>query len=200
MRFATSRRWIAALALAALAGCGRGEAAETDARAVPVDSARPMKLALDAFRAGLPPTRELGGSYAADRDSLVRRFVSALERSDTAAFMPMMMSRAEFAWLFYEHDPQSKPPYELPPEVMWMQGMQQGERGIARALRDHGGRALALAGYACERQEPRGAARLWTGCLLDLRREDGSREKVRLFGGILEHGGRYKFSSYANDL
>ncbi|HEV7591064.1 MAG TPA: hypothetical protein VGO40_23340 [Longimicrobium sp.] len=189
------RRPIVALALAALAaGCrGRGEG-EAQA-AVRVDSARPVPQALAGFRAGLPRVSELGGAYAGDRDALVRRFVAALEASDSAAFMPMTLSRAEFAWLYYETDPQAKPPYELPPELMWSQGMQQGERGISRALERFGGRPLAFRGYACAREDDRRALRVWTGCRLLL----GSAE-VRLFGGIVEIGGRYKILSYANDL
>ncbi|HKP74484.1 MAG TPA: hypothetical protein VJT67_03025, partial [Longimicrobiaceae bacterium] len=135
-----------------------------------------------------------------NRDSLVRRFVAALESADSAAFMPMMLSRAEFAWLYYETDPQAKPPYELPPELMWTQQMQQGERGISRALGRYGGRPLAFRGYACARDEARGPNHVWTDCRLSVAGADGNRAEVRLFGGIVERGGRYKLLSYANEL
>ena len=195
-----SRRPIVALTLAALAAGCRG-AGEGEARAaVRVDSARAVPQALTAFRAGLPRVSGLGGAYAGDRDALVRRFVAALEASDSAAFMPMMLSRAEFAWLYYETDPQAKPPYELPPGLMWSQAMQQGEKGISRALERFGGRPLAFRGYTCAREEVRAPNRVWTGCRLDVVSTDGARAKVRLFGGIVERGGRYKILSYANDL
>jgi hypothetical protein len=195
-------RRIAIFALAAhvgLAACGRGAPREADA-AVRVDSARAVPQALARFREGLPEARELGGGYAADRDTLVRRFVAALERADTAAFMPMMLSRAEFAWLVYPDDPQSRPPYELPPELMWFQSMQQGEKGIGRALTRFGGRPLDFRGYACAKDEPRGSSHVWSGCTLDIALADGTRSRVRLFGGIVERGGRYKLVSYANEL
>jgi hypothetical protein len=182
-----------------VAGCREGGAGEARA-AVRVDSARTVPQALTAFRAGLPETRALGGAFATDRDTLVARFVRALERADTAAFMPMMMSRAEFAWLYYATDPQARPPYELPPELMWAQTMAQGEKGISRALGRFGGRPLAFRGYACARDERRGPNRVWSGCALDLATADGIRARVRLFGGIVERGGRYKIVSYANEL
>jgi hypothetical protein len=193
-----SRRAVLVLALA-VGACRGGDAGGASA-AVPVDSARPATRALAAFRAGLPETRELGGAYATERDSLVARFAQALQRADTAAFMPMMMSRAEFAWLYYPYDPQSRPPYELPPELMWEQTMAQGERGITRALQRFGGRPLQHRGYACGQEAVRGPNRVWTDCRLDVLDAAGRRVKVRLFGGIVEHGGRFKLLSYANEL
>ncbi|HEX8904865.1 MAG TPA: hypothetical protein VF771_08500 [Longimicrobiaceae bacterium] len=196
-----SRRACIALALAAAAVAGCRGAGDGEARAaVRVDSAQAIPRALAGFRRGVPETRELGGAFADSRDSLVARFAAALERADTAAFMPMMMDRAEFAWLYYDTDPQSKPPYELPPDLMWMQMMQQGEKGISRALGRFGGRPLAYRGYACEREYERGENRVWTLCRVDVADRDGRRAKPRLFGGIIERGGRYKIFSYANEL
>lgn len=193
-------RWIATLAMAALsAGCRGGGEGEARA-AVRVDSARPVPQALAEFRAGIPSVGELSGGFADGRDALVRRFVAALEASDSAAFMPMTLSRAEFAWLYYETDPQAKPPYELPPELMWSQAMQQGEKGISRALERFGGRSLAFRGYACAREEDRAPNRVWTDCRLDVATADGARVNVRLFGGIVERAGRFKILSYANEL
>jgi len=195
-------RSIAALAAAMMmltAACRGGGAAEARA-AVPVDSARPIPQALAQFRAPLPPVRELGGAFAENRDTLVRRFVAALEAADSAAFTPMMMNRAEFAWLYYETDPQAKPPYELLPDLMWSQTLQQGERGISRALTRFGGRALAYRGYTCAHDAARGPNHVWTDCRLSVVDADGNRIDVRLFGGILERGGRFKLLSYANEL
>ena len=194
------RRWMAILLGAGvMAGCRGGAAGEADA-AVRVDSARAIPRALAEFRGQVPEVRELGGAYTVDRDSLVARFVAALERSDTAAFAPMAMSAAEFAWLYYADDPQAKPPYELPPDVMWFQRVEQGERGMSRALQRFGGRPLAYRGYACADSARLGANRVWRDCRVDVVGKDGTRAKVRLFGGIVERGGRYKLLSYANEL
>jgi len=195
----TSRKAAALLLLATTAGCHAGRGGQAEA-AVRVDRARAVPRALAEFRRGLPETRELGGGFTTDRDSLVSRFVAALEQSDTAAFMPMTMSRAEFAWLYYADDPQSKPPYELPPDIMWYQRMQQGERGIIRALQKFGGRPLAYRGYACEDSARLGENEVWTQCRLDVTDGEGNRVKARLFGGIIQRGGRYKLVSYANEL
>lgn len=193
---------LALLLLLASSACGRGEAREgTPPPAAPVDSARATREALARFRAETPGTAaELGGAFATDRDTLVARVVRALERADTLAFEPMAVNRAEFAYLYYESNPQSRPPYELPPELMWMQMLEHNRKGVLRALDRFGGKPLGLRGYACEGEERQGENRVFTGCILRLRPEGGDTVSIRLFGAIIERGGRYKVLSYANDL
>jgi hypothetical protein len=200
-------RSLLALAGAAslLAACGRGDAREA-APAAPVagvvDSAFTPAQALARFRAETPgaPVTALDDGSAPSRDSLVARFVVALERGDSAAFAPMLLTRREFADVYYETDPQALPPYELPPETMWMQMQSHSAQGLGRALLKYGGRPLGFHGYRCEGERVQGENRISTGCVLELRPRGGEPVTVRLFGGVMERGGRYKFLSYANGL
>src|SRR5512133_2202813 len=65
-----------------------------------VDSAVPRAEALARFQRASPHAGALSGG-AASRDELVRRFVQAVEGADTAALRRMVLSRGEFAFLYY---------------------------------------------------------------------------------------------------
>jgi hypothetical protein len=205
-----------ALTLAASA-CGRGEGteegarmevetppaterAETRRRPVHVDSVFPIEEEIRRFRATLDeqPTRLRGG--ASSRDSLVARFIRALERRDSVTLAEMHLSAAEFGYLYYPYTRYTREPYELKPALLWFQIQNASSRGITRALRDLGGRSLGYVDYRCE-QEPEvlGEGRSWSGCRVRCQ-VGGNTVEVRLFGSIFEREGHYKFISYANDL
>jgi hypothetical protein len=157
--------------------------------------------ALNRFRGGLgaPPTG-LGAGASESRDALVERYVRALEDADTAAFGPMQVVPAEFAWLYYPHSRYVRPPHALDADVVWLLIAENARKGMLRALREYGARPLDYSSYRCA-DEPTdvGPTRLWDGCVLDVWL-DGAAVTMRFFGTILEHEGRFKFLSYANDL
>jgi hypothetical protein len=108
------------------------------------------------------------------------------------------MDRGEFAHFFYAASPQSRPPYELPPEILWMQITQQSDRGFRRMMERFGGSSrVRAAGWECARKERQGRDRVWSRCTVRIER---SARPMPLFGGIWEHGGAYKFVSYSNAL
>jgi len=211
-------KWIAIVLLLALAACERtagatsapaasaaeaAVAATTAVAAPPPDSApsSDMEAALGRFRQmiGHAPLR-LGGAAASSRAALVERFIRAVETADTAAFATMMISRAEFAWLYYPHTNYMRPPYEMDPAVLWTLQVQNAEKGINRTLREYGGKPLGLAGHRCAAEPATaGPNRVWQDCVIDLD-FDGETVTLRLFGSILERDGRFKFMSYANNL
>jgi hypothetical protein len=45
-----------------------------------------------------------------------------------------------------------------------------------------------------------GENRIWGGCTATMREGGGAPVTAKLFGAILERGGRFKILSYANDL
>lgn len=202
---------IAPVLLLALAGCNLAdqqvEAAETPARErapVHIDSILPIEEEIRRFQATVPeaPSELLGGEGS--RDALVRRFATALEQGDTATLRQLVISPAEFAYLYYPHTRYTAPPYELPPGLLWFQMQNRGSRGLARALARHADNPehrLALTGYRCNPDpEIEGENILWTGCLVERELPRGERASERLFGRILERDGRFKFLSYANEL
>jgi len=204
---------VAPAIIALLCACGERERTEKDAgdptaadstavtaKPLPIDSALGNVELLRRFRADIatPPSALSGG--ARSRDELVRRFVRALETSDTAAINDMLLRRAEFAYLVYPTARLSQSPYDLDPQMMWRQMIEGGEKGIERALRNHGGRPFGFAGYDCPAPSTEGANSLWGACTLRRRQTAGEPARIRLFGSIIERDGTFKFVSYANDL
>ena len=74
-----------------------------------MDSLLPPEEALRRFREGLPVVAGLAGG-APSRDSLVRLFVGAVGRRDAALVNRLIVSRAEFAHLYYPSSPLREPP------------------------------------------------------------------------------------------
>jgi hypothetical protein len=177
----------------------RSERHSDSAAGVVIDSIFPLEEALRRFRTGIPRTTELQGG-ALSRDALVERFALAVRERDSVALREMVLSRAEFAWLYYPTSVFSREPYYQMPQLTWFLNTEDSRKGITRVLERFGGADPGIAGYAC-RIGPRsdGGLTFWDACLVELELE-GERRRLRLFGSIVELGGRYKFYSYANDL
>ena len=196
------RTAFAALAGALLAACGAAPAppAADTAPAGVVDSTFAPEESLRRFRAGLSEPAALSGG-AASREALVRGFVAALARRDTAAVVAMHLTRAEFAWLYYPHAPLSRPGRYLDPQTTWLLLRLESEKGLTRLMQRLGGTGAAFAALHCE-PEPtlQGPNRLWEQCRAQLRGAPAGFRAQRLFGTIVERDGRFKFVSYKTDL
>jgi hypothetical protein len=191
---------MAAILLAATA-CTDGEASGTrpPPGGVVIDSALPIEEALQRFREGRAEPAGLRGG-AADRESLVRALVAALERRDTAGLRALALDAEEFAWLYYPSSPMSRPPYQLAPDLMWMQLQGQSEKGASLLLSDRAGGPLGYVGHRCESERAEGENRIFGHCVLRRVSAQGDTVEERLFGLIVARGGVYKFVSYANKL
>ena len=203
-----SRLTVSAALAAALAGCDVGpdvaDASPVDSLKLRpgyvVDSIFPMDEMLRRFRSDLGDARASLTHGASSRDALVRELVEALAANETRSLQRLRVDRAEFAWVYFPASPFAAPPYELPPEILWLQIDAESSKGLSRAMRAVGNGSSYM-DHACA-PEPResGRTRLWDGCTVRWRRADGAEERSQLFGSILEHGGRFKFVSYANPL
>ncbi|MGE0352681.1 MAG: hypothetical protein AB7I33_04675 [Gemmatimonadales bacterium] len=183
-----------AVGLLLLAACDR-------ARPNPVDeNLLTREEAVARFRADLPEVTALGGG-APTRDSLVAVFVHALEAGDTAALRRMTLTPAEFIWLYYPSTPQSLPPYDLRPGLMWFMLEANGNRGFRHLLAERAGADLGYVGYRCEGQpSPEGENTVWGPCLLRRVIAPGDTTEERLFGLVIRRGDQVKFVSYTNKL
>jgi len=175
--------------------------AVADAAPVPgtyVDSILPPEEEMRRFREGLAaPALLEGGRWS--REALVRAFVRAVERADTAAVRGMIVSRAEFAYLYYPSTGFSRPPRRMSPALLWFLTMQESEKGIGRLFERRGGQTLGYVSSTCAaRPRIEGGNRLWERCTVTLRR-GGQVKTERLFGTIIERDGLFKFLSYKNE-
>lgn len=194
------------IAAALLVGaCGERPTSRNEAGTLPaappsvVDSALGQDVALIRFQAGSSthPTTLRGGRPS--REALLAEVVQALAESDTAAFEPIAMDRAEFAHLYFSTSPVAKPPYELPPALAWMQIQETNRKSVFRSLGAYGGKDLRFLGYRCA-PDPmvQGANRIWHDCVVTMRSGSDTLD-ARLVGGIIERGGVFKVLSYASD-
>lgn len=165
-----------------------------------VDSARSVEEELAAFRAGLAPVAGLAGA-APSREALAERVLGALARRDTAALARLALTRAEFAWLVYPDSRYTRPPFRQPPGLVWLQVQRGGGlTALHRLVQKAGGARRTLVGVACDpTPEPSGAARLWRGCRVTAAGAQGDTLRARLFGVVVEHGGRFKVANYATE-
>lgn len=192
---------VAACALAvAMTACGPAAAADRDPPATAGEGGAPVPIdsALTLFRADLAPVASLrGGSTSID--SLLARLIAAVVRTDTVALRELVMSRAEFAWLYYPTSPFVRTPTKQEPALAWFLHLQASTKGATRLFNRYGGSDLALLANTCAPPKAMGENRLWDDCtqVISVR---GDTSVIRLFGGMLERDGRYKIFSYTNDL
>lgn len=199
---------VVAAAAFGVAACDRGVSADdADASATAaasagvVDSALPIDTLLHRFRATIPdtPTVLTGGESSPER--LTRALLAALESHDTATVRRLVLSRAEFAWLYYPHTIFTRPPYEMGPELLWLQISANSEKGAVRLLRRYGGSPLRLDALLCpDSVQQEGPNTVTAGCRVRFSAADSAARDLRLFGSLLNRDGRYKFVSYANEL
>lgn len=116
------------------------------------------------------------------------------------ALRAMILTKAEFGWIYYPTAREANPPYALAPDLMWFTHDGRSEQGIRAALEIRGGRQLHYLRHQCA-VPPRieGENRLWGFCTL-IRLEGRDTVGEQLFGLILERAGVFKFVSYANQL
>ncbi len=205
MTFRTTARLL--VAGAALLGACVGDArsatppAAAEAPGGVVDSALPIPVLLDRFRATTADTPAVLRGGAESPRALTVALLGAVARHDTATLRALVMSRAEFAWLYYPHTRFTAPPYELGPELVWLQLGAASETGAVRLLARYGGSALRLDALTCDDSvRIEGPNRIIGGCRVRFASGDSAARELRLFGALLNRDGRYKFLSYANDL
>lgn len=172
-------------------------AADTAFRPSHVDSVVPREVALERFRQQTPRVDTLSDG-ASSRDELVRRWVKAVETRDTTELSRLLMTRAEFAWLYYPTNPQGLPPYDLGPQLMWFMNVENSNKGLTRMLEDRGGRPMHFLGYRCEEKTSKeGENEVYGPCLVRRLQAPGDTVEERLFGLVLERRGRWKFVNYS---
>ncbi|WP_396207948.1 hypothetical protein [Gemmatimonas sp.] len=165
-----------------------------------VDSIIPVAEALQRFRADLPKQDTLSHA-SASRGALVQRLAAALMASDTSALNAMVLSRAEFAWLFYEDSPLSRPPYEAPPALLWSQILVGSDDGARQLVNRLGGKTITVSAFTCPNPpEVEGRHTLHKRCTVRFSVPGEKPLEGNLFGSIIERDGRFKFIGLGNRI
>jgi hypothetical protein len=178
-----------------------GPAEASASRPVHVDSVFSLDEELRRFRAELPDSAAWLEGGADSVDALVAAFSAALENLDVPALGELVMTPAEFAYLYYPTTRFSSPPYTMSPALVWFQLENYGSKGLNRALARYGGRPLRAVDHTCpDPPQQEGENLIRHGCTIRRIDEAGDTVGTSLFGAILERDGRFKFISYANRL
>lgn len=192
------------LLAAAIVACDPAPARVADTADTPsagvIDSIIPMDEALRRFRAELPEVSRLEGG-ASSRDSLVAAFMHAVQANDSVQIRRILVSQAEYAYLYFPSSIYMNKPYELAPALAWFLNVQNSEKGITRVIRRLAGHDLAFESYSCAEEATEGENSFWRECTVAYR-DPQTRAPVtrRIFGTIMERDGVFKFLTYANDF
>lgn len=190
-----------AVLLMTVVACSDGQAATRLAHSPSpgvVDSVLPREVSLARFLSGLDRPDGLDGG-ASTASGLIRKFSDAITVGDTAALGRLLVSRAEYGFLYYPTSVYAKKPYELSPDVAWLLSSGENAKALRRLVQRLGGRAISLAGLECEQTQAQGANVVHSECSVGV--IDGNRSgRERLFRSVIEHRGQFKFLSYAGDF
>jgi hypothetical protein len=190
---------VVGLVAVVVASCGDPE--RPPETATVVDSILPIEEEVRRFQATIPEAPAALSGGAESLDALVDRFVRAVEAADTAAMAPLVLTRAEFGYLYYPHTRFTRDPYQLSPSLLWFQIENGQSRGLTRLFQRFWGRPMGALGHRCEerpRQDEKN--REWEECRLLLAGAAGDTVSMRLFGSVLQRGGVFKFVSLSNEL
>ena len=191
-----STLWLVLLSL--LAACPPADRAAVRAEEA-VDSARSREEALAQFRTGLPEVTALDGG-AESRDALFAAVVRGIETGDSTALASLVLSRAEYAWLYYPTSAQGLPPYDLAPGLYWFMLEGRNRQGISFLLRERAGKPLRVVGYECgPTVTTEGANHLHGPCVIRRLQAPGDTVTERFFSQIIERDGRFKVVAYYGD-
>ncbi|HJU89522.1 MAG TPA: hypothetical protein VJ672_09025 [Gemmatimonadaceae bacterium] len=173
-----------------------GDRAEASSKSTAAHTATPsLEAGLAQFRRDLPVAVELRGGETS-REALVRRFLTAVARNDTNDVRAMLMSRSEFAYLYYPTSPFAT---RQQAGLWWFLNIENSRTGITRAFARLAAQPLRYVGHECAASVPDGKSFTHDHCQVTFA-VGRDTTTLRLFGSILEHGGRYKFMGYGNDF
>lgn len=167
-----------------------------------VDSLFTPEEDLRRFRAtvtGEPPRTLTGG--APSTDALLRQYWSLLTTSDTLAMTDLVVSRGEYAYLYFPFSREAAA--HMPPAAGWELILAQSGRGLTRALL-HAEAArtqrATVVGTVCS-GAPRlvGGGRLYGPCGIILRRAEGT-DTLWIAKSLFVRDGVHKLLGLQNEL
>jgi hypothetical protein len=157
-----------------------------------------LLLVAAAGCAGSDKPIPLAPSYGS-KDAAVTAFLQALAARDRATLAAQVVSESEFLKHIWPALPASRPDVGMPADRAWADQAQRNANFLAQLLDEHGGRRYELVAASFDGSPTTyGAFTIHPKTRLDIRDDAGVRE-VRLFGSMIESGGRWKIYSFVVD-
>lgn len=124
----------------------------------------------------------------------------ALARRDRETLRGLALSEPEFRTVVWPELPSSRPDVNLPVAYAWGTLNQTSLASLAATLAAHGGRRYTVARVEFAGGTTRYASfAVHRKARLIVRGEDGTEQRLTLFGSLLERDGRFKIFSYVTD-
>lgn len=164
-----------------------------------IDSVFTPEENLRRFQADVaaPADGRLSGG-APSSDALIRRYWTLLVAGDTLAMTPLIVSRAEYAYLYFPESIEGTS--GMPPAVGWELIVRQSGRGLTRALfQAQRGPATVVRTVCTDTPHTMGKNTLYGPCGVVIRR-NGVEETVWIVKSLLARDGVHKMLGLQNDL
>lgn len=137
---------------------------------------------------------------AATPQELAAQVLAAFAAGDRARLVEMGLSEDEFRRNVWPHLPAARPERNLPFDYVWGDLRQKSLNSLDQALARVRGETLALQAISFRGDTSQyGTATIRRESVLVVRGSDGTVREVRLFGSLIEQGGRCKVFSYVTD-
>ena len=142
------------------------------------------------------PVTPLAAAQASP-EALARVVIEAVRSADRPSLDALALDEQEFRVHVWPFLPASRPGRHVPFEFAWRMLRQRSAGHLAQTIERFRGKPMTLeavefAGHSTTY----GVATVHRDTRLIVRRPDGSRESVRLFGATVEQHGRFKVFSY----
>jgi hypothetical protein len=145
-----------------------------------------------------PASLALSPSYES-KDAAVTSFLQALAARDVHTLAQQVVNQQEFLKHIWPALPASRPDVGMPADRAWADQAQRNQGFLAQLLAEHGGQRYELVAASFDGSPTTyGSFRIHPKTRLDIRDASGVRE-VRLFGSMIESGGRWKVYSFVVD-
>jgi len=155
-------------------------------------------IAAGAACGGAPVAIPLEPSFPT-RDAVVETFLKALAARDVPALQSLAVGETEFRKYIWPSLPASAEQVGMPDDYVWRDTAMRNAGFLAQLLSDHGGfeYRLVAVSFAGDTTDY-GPFRVHRKTSLDVRGPAGA-ETLRLFGSMVESGGRWKIYSFVVD-
>jgi len=133
------------------------------------------------------------------KDAVVEAALQALSARDASTLASLAVSESEFRKHIWPGLPASAPKVGMPLEYLWAETSQKNASYLTQLLAEHGGRdyRLVAVSFGGETTDY-GRFRVHRETTLDVRGPAGP-VTLRLFGSLVESGGRWKIYSFVVD-
>ena len=133
-------------------------------------------------------------------EALSRAVLGAIEAGDTDALRSLALNKEEFTEHVWPELPAARPGRNLSPSFVWGDLSQKSNIMLRGTLSAHGGKEYTLVRILFLGETTQyDSYRVHRESELTVKAADGIEKQLRVFGSVLEKGGRYKVFSYVID-